>query len=61
MYQGCEPWDSHAPPFVYVTIVSDADLKVRYQKGGYLGTVEEWFVAKLKLGDIFTFQVKILN
>jgi len=37
------------------TIVSDADLKVRYQKGGYLGTIEEWFVSKLKPGDVFTF------
>ena len=37
------------------TIVSDADLKVRYQKGGYLGAIEEWFVSKLNPGDVFTF------
>ena len=43
------------------TIVSDADLKVRYQKGGYLGTVEEWFVAKLKPGDVFTFSGRNLE
>ena len=43
------------------TIVSDANLKVRYQKGGYLGTVEEWFVAKLKPGDVFTFSGRNLE
>ncbi len=43
------------------TIVSDADLKVRYQKGGYLGTIEEWFVSKLKPGDVFTFSGRNLE
>lgn len=43
------------------TIVSDADLKVKFQKGGYLGTVEEWFVAKLKPGDVFTFSGRNLE
>ena len=37
------------------TIVSDADLKVKYFSGGYLGTIEEWFISKLKPGDVFTF------
>ncbi|MGB5314627.1 MAG: ligase-associated DNA damage response DEXH box helicase [Robiginitalea sp.] len=37
------------------TIVGDADLTVRYQKGGYIGTVEEWFAAQLQSGDVFTF------
>ncbi len=37
------------------TIVGDADLTVRYQKGGYIGTIEEWFVSKLRKGDVFTF------
>ncbi len=37
------------------TIVSDAHLLVRYQKGGYIGTIEEWFISKLKTGDVFTF------
>ena len=41
--------------------MSDANLKVRYQKGGYLGTVEEWFVAKLKPGDVFTFSGRNLE
>jgi len=37
------------------TIVGDADLTVRYQKGGYIGTIEEWFISKLRRGDVFTF------
>ncbi|WP_158975359.1 ligase-associated DNA damage response DEXH box helicase [Cellulophaga sp. L1A9] len=37
------------------TIVSDANLKVRYQKGGFIGSIEEFFVSKLSPGDIFTF------
>ena len=37
------------------TIVGDADLTVRYQKGGYIGTIEEWFISKLHRGDVFTF------
>lgn len=37
------------------TIVGDAHLSVRYQKGGYLGTIEESFISKLTTGDVFTF------
>ncbi|WP_370175589.1 ligase-associated DNA damage response DEXH box helicase [Leeuwenhoekiella palythoae] len=37
------------------TIVGDAALQVKYLKGGYIGTVEEWFISKLKPGDVFTF------
>ncbi len=37
------------------TIVGDASLTVRYQKGGYIGTIEEYFISKLNPGDIFTF------
>ncbi|TBW29845.1 ligase-associated DNA damage response DEXH box helicase [Gramella sp. KN1008] len=37
------------------TIVSDAVLSVKYMKGGYIGTIEEWFISKLKPGDVFTF------
>lgn len=43
------------------TIVSDADLLVKYQKGGFIGTIEEWFVAKLVPGDVFTFGGKNLE
>jgi ATP-dependent Lhr-like helicase len=37
------------------TIVGDADLVVRFKKGGYIGTIEEWFISKLHKGDVFTF------
>ncbi|RRQ49677.1 ligase-associated DNA damage response DEXH box helicase [Maribacter algicola] len=37
------------------TIVGDVNLTVKYQKGGYIGTIEEYFVSKLNKGDIFTF------
>ncbi len=37
------------------TIVSDAMLSVKYMSGGYIGTIEEWFISKLTPGDAFTF------
>ncbi|WP_149274467.1 ligase-associated DNA damage response DEXH box helicase [Pareuzebyella sediminis] len=37
------------------TIVGDANLTVKYQKGGYIGTIEEFFISKLNKGDVFTF------
>lgn len=37
------------------TIVSDAMLSVKYMSGGYIGTIEEWFISKLAPGDAFTF------
>ncbi len=37
------------------TIVSDVNLTVRYQKGGYIGSIEEYFISKLNRGDVFTF------
>ena len=37
------------------TIVGDADIQVKYQKGSYIGTIEEWFISKLQPGDVFTF------
>jgi ATP-dependent Lhr-like helicase len=36
-------------------IVSDAMLRVKFQKGGYLGNIEEWFIARLNPGDTFWF------
>jgi ATP-dependent Lhr-like helicase len=36
------------------TIVSDAILKVKFASGGYLGSIEEYFISKLKEGDVFT-------
>jgi len=37
------------------TIVGDASITVRYQKGGYIGSIEEYFISKLAPGDVFTF------
>jgi len=37
------------------TIVGDAVLNVKFLSGGYIGTIEEWFISKLKPGDTFTF------
>lgn len=37
------------------TIVGDPIVAVKYLKGGFIGTVEEWFIAKLKRGDTFWF------
>ncbi|MEM8764085.1 MAG: ligase-associated DNA damage response DEXH box helicase [Bacteroidota bacterium] len=37
------------------TIVGDASIAVRYQKGGYIGSIEEYFISKLNAGDVFTF------
>ncbi len=37
------------------TIVSDAAMVVKYVTGGYIGSVEENFIAKLKPGDKFIF------
>ncbi|MFZ4057929.1 MAG: ligase-associated DNA damage response DEXH box helicase [Ferruginibacter sp.] len=36
------------------TIVSDAMLKVKFISGGFVGTIEEWFIARLQPGDVFT-------
>ncbi len=37
------------------TIVSDPMLKVKFKNGTFLGTVEEYFIAKMKIGDRFFF------
>lgn len=37
------------------TIVSDTALKVKFQHGKYLGSVEESFVTRMKEGDVFVF------
>jgi len=36
------------------TIVSDASMKVKFLSGGYIGVIEEWFIARLSPGDVFT-------
>ncbi|MEL6485410.1 MAG: helicase-related protein, partial [Bacteroidota bacterium] len=41
-------------------IVSESSLKVKYVSGGYLGTIEEYFLSQLKPGDTFWFAGKSL-
>jgi ATP-dependent Lhr-like helicase len=36
-------------------IISDTMLQVKFQSGGYLGTIEEWFISSLSAGDTFWF------
>ncbi len=43
------------------TIVSDAMIKVKFKNGTYLGTVEEYFIAKMKTGDRFFFAGRSLE
>lgn len=42
-------------------IVSDGSLRVKYVSGGYLGSVEEWFIGQLKPGDVFWFAGRSLE
>jgi ATP-dependent Lhr-like helicase len=43
------------------TIVSDAMLKVKYMTGGYVGMLEESFIAKVKIGNSFTLAGRVLE
>jgi ATP-dependent helicase Lhr and Lhr-like helicase len=43
------------------TIVSDPVLKIKYQTGGFIGSVEESFIAMLKTGDVFWFAGRSLE
>ncbi|WP_296703110.1 ligase-associated DNA damage response DEXH box helicase [Algoriphagus sp.] len=43
------------------TIVSDALLKVKFKNGAYLGSVEEYFISKMKIGDRFFFAGRSLE
>lgn len=43
------------------TIVSDPVLQVKYVKGGFLGTIEEWFISSLKPGEVFWFAGQSLS
>ncbi|HWR32033.1 MAG TPA: ligase-associated DNA damage response DEXH box helicase [Chitinophagaceae bacterium] len=36
------------------TIVSDSMMKVKFMSGGYVGVIEEYFISRLKTGDVFT-------
>ncbi|MFP5437577.1 MAG: ligase-associated DNA damage response DEXH box helicase [Bacteroidia bacterium] len=37
------------------TIVGDAVMNVKFMGGGYIGSIEEWFISKLNPGDTFIF------
>lgn len=43
------------------TIVSDSMMHVKYVTGGFIGTIEEWFISKLKPGDSFVFAGRTLE
>ncbi len=42
-------------------IVSDSMMQVKFRKGGYLGSVEEFFISRLKPGDAFLFGGRLLE
>lgn len=43
------------------TIVSDPMLKVKFISGGFIGVIEEWFIARLQPGDTFTLAGRTLE
>jgi ATP-dependent Lhr-like helicase len=43
------------------TIVSDPMLKVKFLSGGYIGVIEEWFIARMQPGDTFTLAGRTLE
>jgi len=43
------------------TIVSDAMIQVKYVSGGFIGTIEEYFIGKMKPGDVFVFAGRTLE
>lgn len=43
------------------TIVSDAMMLVKFVSGGFIGTIEEWFIGKLNPGDTFVFAGRTLE
>ncbi|MAP81682.1 MAG: DNA ligase-associated DEXH box helicase [Aequorivita sp.] len=43
------------------TIVSDSMMLVKHVSGGFIGTIEEWFISKMKPGDTFVFGGRTLE
>ena len=43
------------------TIVGDVSMRVKFLTGGYLGSIEEGFISKLKIGDNFHFAGRSLE
>ncbi|MFN4298903.1 MAG: ligase-associated DNA damage response DEXH box helicase [Thermaurantimonas sp.] len=42
-------------------IVSDTLMRVKFLNGGFVGTIEEWFISRLKPGDVFWFAGRSLE
>lgn len=42
-------------------IVSDTMMRVKYASGKYIGSIEEWFISRLNVGDTFWFAGKNLE
>jgi ATP-dependent Lhr-like helicase len=42
-------------------IVSDAVIQIKYMGGARIGSVEEWFISRLNIGDVFWFTGKNLE
>jgi len=43
------------------TIVGDTSIRVRYERGKYLGSIEEYFISGLSPGDVFWFAGRSLE
>lgn len=43
------------------TIVGDVSIRVKFLTGGFLGSIEEYFISKLKVGDTFWFAGRSLE
>jgi len=43
------------------TIVSDSMMRVKFLSGGYVGVIEEWFIAGMQPGDVFTLAGRTLE
>lgn len=43
------------------TIVSDVSIRIKFLTGGYLGSIEEYFISRLKIGDTFWFAGRSLE
>lgn len=42
-------------------IVSDTVMRVKFLNGSFIGTIEEWFISRLKPGDVFWFAGRSLE
>jgi ATP-dependent Lhr-like helicase len=43
------------------TIVTGTDITVKYATGGYIGSIEEYFISQLSRGDVFVFAGRTLE